>query len=259
MRTSTKKAVPAVAVTTTTTTIAPEAPAALSVGIRFERNHDTLAKLGEVADALPMLSIRFADILNHPVFQLEGPVVVGVTSAVAGEGVTSVALQLAATLARSDIRHVCLMDFNLANDDLTGRVSLPKTTGLNGVLENSDTVVHSYGCAELEDLQIVPGGKPVANPARASRAPRAQQVLTLARERFDVTIVELPPLATGDAPPIVDHLDGVIVVVCAGVTPKDLVATALSRLDPVKRVGIVLNRIQVAGPRWLVRKFAPWW
>ncbi|MGC4042942.1 MAG: CpsD/CapB family tyrosine-protein kinase [Armatimonas sp.] len=252
MRTSSRK-------TASTTTVTPEPPAALSVGVRFERNHDTLAKLGEVADALPMLSIRFADILNHPVFQLEGPVIVGVTSAVAGEGVTSVALQLAATLTRSDVRHVCLMDFNLANDDLAGRVSLPQAPGLNAVLENSETTIHSYGCAELEDLQIITSGKPAANPARASRGPRAEQILTLARERFDVTIVELPPLATGDAPPLVDHLDGVIVVVCAGVTPKDLVATALARLDPQKRIGVVLNRIQVAGPRWLVRKFAPWW
>jgi Mrp family chromosome partitioning ATPase len=232
---------------------------ALTVGLRFERDHDTLAHLGDVAEALPMLSVRLADILNHPILQQEQPVVIGVTSTVAGEGVTSVALQLAATLARSDIRRVCLMDFNLGGDDLAERVGLSATPGLTAVLDESVTTVVSYGCAELEDLQIVPGGKPAPNPARAARAPRAEQALTLARERFDVTVVELPPLASGDAPPLVEHLDGVVLVVCAGVTPKDLVATALTRLDRKKVMGVVLNRIQVAGPRWLVRKFAPWW
>jgi Mrp family chromosome partitioning ATPase len=228
-------------------------------GLRFERDHDTLAHLGEVAEALPLLSIRLADILNHPTLQREEPVAIGVTSAVLGEGVTSVALQLAAAIARSDVRHVCLMDFNLHGDDLAERVGLPATPGLIAALDESVATILSYGCAELEGLQIVPGGKPAANPARAARAPRTEQALTLARERFDVTVVDLPPLATGDAPPLTEHLDGVIVVVSAGVTPKDLVATALSRLDAPKVMGVVLNRIQVAGPRWLVRKFAPWW
>jgi Mrp family chromosome partitioning ATPase len=237
----------------------PPPTAALSVGLRFERDHETLARLGQVAEALPTLSIRLADILNHPTLQKEEPVVIGVTSAVVGEGVTSVSLQLAATLARSDIRRICLMDFSLGGDDLAERVQLSGTPGLNAVLDDSVATVYSYGCTELEDLQIVPGGKAAANPARAARAPRAEQILTLARERFDVTVVELPPLSTGDAPPLAEHLDGVIVVVCAGVTPKDLIATALGRLDPAKIMGVVLNRIQVAGPRWIIRKFAPWW
>lgn len=227
--------------------------------LRWERDRSVLARLGADAATALQLSMRFADILNHPTFCLDAPIAIGVTSAVPGEGVTDVALQLSSTLARSGVGQVCHLDMSLTGEGLAGRVGLPDARyGLSGVLEEREAAVVSFGCLECEELQFVPGGPPAANPGRAARAARANQTLELARERFDRTIVELPALSTGNVPPLAESLDGVILVVCAGVTPRDLVGAALSRLAPEQVMGVVLNRIELVGPRWIMRKFVPW-
>lgn len=231
---------------------------ALVPALRWERDHSVLAQLGTDGATALALSMRLADILNHPTLNLDAPVAIGITSAVPGEGVTDVALQLATTLARSGAGQVCHLDMSLTGEGVAGRVGLPEASGLSAVLEEREKTVISFGCLECEELQFVPGGPPAANPGRAARNVRAHQTLELARERFDRTIVELPALSTGNVPPLAEALDGVLLVVYAGVTPRDLVEAALSRLAPEQVLGVVLNQIELVGPRWLMRKFVPW-
>ena len=233
-------------------------PGALVPALRWERDHSVLAQLGEGGALALQLSMRLADILNHPTLSMDAPVAIGITSAVPGEGVTDVALQLSATLARSGAGQVCHLDMSLTGEGVAGRVGLPEASGLSAVLEEREKAVISFGCLECEELQFVPGGPPAANPGRAARNARAHQTLELARERFDRTIVELPALSTGNVPPLAEALDGVLLVVYAGVTPRDLVEAALSRLAPEQVLGVVLNRIELVGPRWIMRKFVPW-
>ena len=51
-------------------------------------------------------------------------------------------------------------------------------------------------------------------------------------------------------------MDGVLVVARAGVTPRDVVNEALDGLGRDKVVGVTLNRVQSAGPKWLRRRMA---
>src|SRR5436309_524538 len=61
--------------------------------------------------------------------------VVGVTSAVYGEGKTTVAMNLAGTMAQNSTHRVALVDLNLRNWDLQTRLNLPPCAGLVDVLE----------------------------------------------------------------------------------------------------------------------------
>src|SRR5436309_15695214 len=61
--------------------------------------------------------------------------VVGVTSAVYGEGKTTVAMNLAGTIAQNSTHRVSLVDLNLRNWDLQTRLNLPPCAGLVDVLE----------------------------------------------------------------------------------------------------------------------------
>ena len=185
------------------------------------------------------------------------PFVLGVTSALVGEGKTTVALHLAMTIARDTYKRVCLIDLSLGKGELAGRLGVPtRGEGVIPVLEDDSHVVPTLQIAGLDNLVIIPAGKLPANPPRLVRSPRVAQLILSARTAFDVVVIDMPAVATDHALPLTRHMDGVLVVARAGVTPRDVVCEALDRLGRDKVIGVTLNRIQQSGPAWLRRRMA---
>ncbi len=168
------------------------------------------------------------------------PYVLGVTSAVEGEGKTTTALHLAVTMAQNSFKRICLMDFSLDSDgrgDIGDRLNLypgaadesgdadidaaPRTqpSGIIDILEERATALSSFQMAEPENLTVVPAGKGARRPARLARSPRVRQIIASARHAFDVIIVDLPSVSTENALPLARHMDGVMIVVHYGATP----------------------------------------
>jgi Mrp family chromosome partitioning ATPase len=69
-------------------------------------------------------------------------------------------------------------------------------------------------------------------------------------------IVDMPAVLTGNALPIAAHLDRIMMVVTAGVTPKDVVNDALDRIGRKRTLGVILNRIKPSAPTWLQRRLS---
>ncbi len=187
----------------------------------------------------------------------ERPYVLGVTSAVLGEGKTTVALHLAMTVARDTFKRVCLIDMSLGKGDLAARLGVPQHgEGVVPVLEDTDNVVPTLQLAGCDNLVIIPAGKAPANAARLARSPRVSQLIISARLAFDVVIVDMPAVASDNALPLTRHMDGLLVVARAGATPRDVVVQALDALGRDKVIGVTLNRVKAAGPAWLRRRAA---
>ena len=185
------------------------------------------------------------------------PFVLGVTSALVGEGKTTVALHLAMTIARDTYKRVCLIDLSLGKGELAARLGVPpRGEGVIPVLEDNSHVVPTLQIAALDNLVIIPSGKLPSNAPRLVRSPRVAQLIMSARTAFDVVIVDMPAVATDHALPLTRHMDGVLVVARAGVTPRDVINEALDGLGRDKVIGVTLNRIQTAGPAWLRRRMA---
>ena len=185
------------------------------------------------------------------------PYVLGITSAVSGEGKTTVALHLAMTIAKDTFKRVCLIDMSLGKGDLAARLGVPpRGEGVVPVLEDSDNVVPTLQLAGCDNLVIIPAGKAPSNAARLARSPRVAQLIISARMAFDVVIVDMPPVSSDNALPLTRHVDGVLVVARAGATPRDVVSQALDALGREKVIGVTLNRIKTAGPSWLRRRVA---
>lgn len=182
----------------------------------------------------------------------ERPYVLGVTSAVLGEGKTTVALHLAMTIARDTFKRVCLIDMSLGKGDLAARLGVPsRGEGVIQVLEDSNNVVPTLQLAGCDNLVIIPAGKAPANAARLARSPRVAQLIISARMAFDIVIVDMPAVASDNALPLTRHMDGLLVVARAGATPRDVVAQALDALGRDKVIGVTLNRVKTSGPNWL--------
>jgi Mrp family chromosome partitioning ATPase len=203
------------------------------------------AQWAETADK--MADFDSGDLLTNQIF--------GVTSAVPGEGKTTVAMHLAFSMARNTGKKVCLMDLSMGNNEVCSRLGVRTEKGLIDVLEGRDYVIRTLQLSDCGDLAVMPGGKSPRNANNAARSPAIAELMAAAREIYDVVVVDLPAVSGGNALPIAVHLDKVVLVVCAGVTPKDVVQQSIDRIGKKRVLGVVLNRIQSAAPNWFQKKF----
>jgi len=128
--------------------------------------------------------------------------------------------------------------------------------GVIPVLEDDSHVVPTLQLAGMDNLVIIPSGKMPSNAPRLVRSPRVAQLILSARSAFDIVIIDMPAAATDHALPLTRHMDGLLLVARAGVTPRDVVNQALDALGRDKVIGVTLNRIQSAGPAWLRKRMA---
>jgi capsular exopolysaccharide synthesis family protein len=184
--------------------------------------------------------------------------VVGITSSVYGEGKTTVALNLAGTIAQNSEQRVSLVDFNMRNWDMQTRLNLPPVPGLVDVLEGSeDDLTNIVQRTELDNLSIIPSGRAAANPSRLVRSPRLAEVISTLKLSNDFIVLDMAPiLPVADTKSIAKLLDGVVVVVRAGVTPREIVKRAIDSIGEDKVLGVVLNGVDTAMPKWLQRYFS---
>jgi protein-tyrosine kinase len=184
--------------------------------------------------------------------------VVGVTSAVYGEGKTTVAMNLAGTIAQNSTHRVALVDCNLRNWDLQTRLNLPPCMGLVDILEGGeDDLANIVQKTELENFTIVPAGRAAANPARLARSPRLSEVMSALRMNNEFIVMDMAPvLPVADTRVLARSLDGLVMVVRSGVTPREIVARAIESLGSERVLGVVLNGTESAIPAWLQRYFA---
>ncbi|MCC6730421.1 MAG: CpsD/CapB family tyrosine-protein kinase [Chthonomonadales bacterium] len=184
--------------------------------------------------------------------------VVGVTSAVYGEGKTTVALNLAGTIAQNSEARVALVDFNLRNWDMQTRLNIASAPGLVDVLEGSeDDLTAIVQRTELDNLTIIPAGRAAANPSRLVRSSRLAEVVSTLRMSNDFIVLDMAPvLPVADTKSLAKHLDGIVMVVRAGVTPREIVGRAIDAVGSDKVLGVVLNGVESALPSWLHRYFS---
>lgn len=166
---------------------------------------------------------------------------VAMTSALPGEGKSTLSIGLAAALARQPGQRVLLIEMDLRRPSLTRALELPPSTGLSEWL---------HGHTEDVPVRLVePGGFHLAVAGLADLqqpellgSDRMSALLDEAKERFDVVLVDLMPLLpVADAALVQELIDGFVMVVRSRVTPRDAVQKGLQRLTAQKVIGLVLN------------------
>jgi len=183
-------------------------------------------------------NLQFVDAANHPrsiVF----------TSSVAGEGKTTTTANLAITMAAGGAR-VCVVEGDLRRPRLLEYMGMDGSLGLTNVL---------IGQAELGDVlqqfadtsvYVIGAGAVPPNPSELLGSAAMIETLRELESRFDVVIIDTPPLLpVTDAAVLSTIAGGTVVVVGAGRVDRDHLAKSLQSLETVKGrvLGLVLNRI----------------
>ncbi|MCC7202276.1 MAG: CpsD/CapB family tyrosine-protein kinase [Nitrospirae bacterium] len=168
-----------------------------------------------------------------------------VTSSVKAEGKTFTSLNLAISIARDFDEKVLLIEGDLKNPGLYGYLKHPPGFGLTDVLVGK---IDIESCAvKMFDgqLSVLFAGKTVGNPSRLISSIRMQQIMKTVRENYKYIIIDTPPII-----PLADIniysklVDGILLVIQAGKTPRSIVKRATSTLAADKVVGVVLNCVE---------------
>jgi capsular exopolysaccharide synthesis family protein len=186
---------------------------------------------------------RLAAALHHT--QVErGIKKVMVASAVAGEGKTLTALNLALTLSESYRRRVLLIDADLRRPKLHDLLGVPNTIGLNEALK--DTSEARLTLLQVSPrLSVLPTGRPDPDPMSALTSRRMALVLEEGSENFDWVIIDTPPVVMlPDTNLLAAMVDVAILVVEAGRTPYDMSDRAIQALGRERVLGVVLNGVK---------------
>ena len=171
--------------------------------------------------------------------------VIVVTSSVPGEGKSTTSGNLAIALAQSG-NSVLLVDCDMRKPSIHKMFKISNAAGTAELLLRKklfEEVANKYN----ENLTIITAGKIPPNPSEmlASRAMTA--FIKEMKDEFKYIILDTPPLqAVTDAQVLSTKADGVLLIVRAGSTKKELVSNSVDLINKVqgKVIGTVLNGVE---------------
>lgn len=171
--------------------------------------------------------------------------VIVVTSSVPGEGKSTTSGNLAIALAQSG-NSVLLVDCDMRKPSIHKKFKISNAAGTAELLLRKklfEEVANKYN----ENLTIITAGKIPPNPSEmlASRAMTA--FIEEMKKEFKYIILDTPPLqAVTDAQVLSTKADGVLLVVKAGSTKKEMVFNSVDLIKKVqgKVIGTVLNGVE---------------
>jgi capsular exopolysaccharide synthesis family protein len=168
-----------------------------------------------------------------------------ITSAVAGEGKTFVATNLAQAIARERDRRVLLIDADLRNPALHLPLGAPLSPGLSDFLSDRATDADIVQHGQEGKLCFVAAGTLNQNPTELLSNGGLERLLDGLSPLFDWVIIDSPPcLPVSDANLMARFCDGVLLVVRAKTTPSAALQKARKELQKRKVLGVVVNAVQ---------------
>jgi len=178
-----------------------------------------------------------------------------VASPSAGDGKSTIARNLATTMAEMGDR-VVLVEADLhKGGSLRGMVGNGDSEGLSSVLAGAsldqaliDITISVDGAQETRALTVLPSGPVPPNPSELLESDRMRQLLAELQTRYEIVVVDSPALgAVSDALALVPEVDGVVVVSGLGQTTRDA-ARRLSKqlsLTGTRPIGVIANFTEV--------------
>jgi capsular exopolysaccharide synthesis family protein len=170
---------------------------------------------------------------------------IGVASARTGEGRTTVAVNLAESIAHGG-ESVVLVDANLRQPAIHLMYDVPNETGLSSVMRGETMLEAVLRETDIPGLRVLTAGPPTDDPAMLLGSPALHGAIESLRRSFSRVVVDLPPgLAFVDSIITAKELDGVVLVVSAGQVVRGAEDRLLGDLESsgVRIFGAVVNKV----------------
>ena len=169
-----------------------------------------------------------------------------VTSPGVAEGKTATLANLGVVFAQAGER-VVLVSCDLRRPRIGAFFGLDERIGLTSVLLGEQTLEQVVlPVPGLDRLSLLPSGPVPPNPAELLNGARARDVFASLRERFDLVLIDSPPvLPVTDAAILSRHADATLMLAAAGQTRRGDLHRAVEKLNQVGTtiLGVVLNKV----------------
>ncbi len=167
------------------------------------------------------------------------------TSAMLSEGKSTIAVFLAMTAARKGLKTL-LIDADLRRPTVHRYFSMNRDNGLSEILAGETVAKTVTRRTALEKLDLICAGRAVSNPSELFDSRMIGNVVTEMKFYYDLILIDAPPVIPVSDPMLLSQeVDGVVLVVKAGQTQREVVrrATDILRSQSRKLVGVVLNNM----------------
>ena len=182
--------------------------------------------------------------------------VIGVSSAVTGEGKSLSAANLAYSMSLLGKR-VLLVDCDMRRPSLAEKLPIRKTPGLSDFLSGqiqADKLLQMCGIKDDEQsFHAISAGSMPPNPMELLSSQRMQKMVEVLRQRYDYIILDLPPVGeVGDALAVAKLTDGMLIVVRQNYCDRLALNSTIRQFEFVdaKILGIVFNCTTENGSRY---------
>lgn len=183
--------------------------------------------------------------LSH-VFPETGAINLTITSPMPGDGKSLVSSNLALSFAESGYRTL-LIDGDTRRGELHRTFGVDRRPGLLDHLAADTTLDECLRTTSHPKLTLMPAGSRHRNAPELMGSRRMHEMMATLRSRYEVIIIDSPPLAAGIDPFVLGTITGnLMMVVRAGATQRDLAEAKLQIIDrlPIRLVGAVLNDVR---------------
>ncbi|MBI2816601.1 MAG: AAA family ATPase [Acidobacteria bacterium] len=176
--------------------------------------------------------------------------VLAITSAAGGEGKTITSLNLSIALSKTMEGKVLLVDSDLRKPRIHECVGFKPDKGFGDLLQRPDDALDSY-IRRVNGLAIIPGGNAIEDPLRYLGSERCNALFQRFRKQFEFIVVDTPPiLPVADSRMLSGYADGVLIVVRARHTRRELFKYAMRGFRVPNLIGVVLNGVDYERSRY---------
>jgi len=172
---------------------------------------------------------------------------IAMTSPMQGDGKSTVVSNLAVSFSQLGTS-VLVIDCDLRRPSIHNYFSIKRNGGLVDILSSELEPMEAIRKTEIENVEVLPAGSATTTPAELLQSPKFDQLLELMKEKYDVVLLDLPPvLAVSDPLVVAPKVSGLVVVFKAATVRKSEVSNTLRRLSAAGGVvvGSALNTLGV--------------
>jgi capsular exopolysaccharide synthesis family protein len=169
-----------------------------------------------------------------------------VTSSQPAEGKTTTSVNTAISLAQTGSA-VLIIDADLRRPRVHKVFNLKNNTGLTNYLAGEGDLASLIQIA-MPNLYVLPAGPLPPNPAELLGSPKMKQAVETLSANFDYIVIDSPPVSSfADSLILSSLVEGVIIVVKANMTPREMAQRTKAHLQSVgaKILGVVVNHIKL--------------
>lgn len=173
--------------------------------------------------------------------------VIGLSSALSGEGKSLTAVNLAYTLSQLD-RKVILVDCDMRRPTLAEKLNIRKKPGLSSYLTGQSHLVDLIQYCGLkgaeQSFHVITAGQNPPNPVELLSSAKMKKALDRLRKEYDYVIMDLPPVGeVTDAMAVAGETDGMLLVVRQNYCDRLALSDAARQFGFInaKILGVVFN------------------